>query len=69
MADPPGTGVCFDKVVAYYKGPKGSHCCNGWKQSDPKFPKANNDSGPIILPLCGTDSRRLSLYLEVRGQR
>ena len=51
VVKPNGTGVCLSKVVVYYNGPT-EKCCDGWMKSEPKFPRENNDSSPIILDLC-----------------
>ena len=67
VAVPKGAGVCLNKVVAYFNGPT-KKCCDGWKMSEPKYPRRMNDSSPITLDLCGNDSRLVNVEFTMNGR-
>ena len=67
IAEPNGTGVCLDEVLVYYNGPT-KKCCDGWKISEPKYPRRYNDPSPIILDLCGNASRRVQVSFQLHKQ-
>ena len=68
---PKGSGVCLERVVAFYNGPT-EKCCHGWMMSKPIFPRETNNVSPIKLDLCNPcildkcqkASRRVRVHFE-----
>ena len=70
IAEPKGFGICLDKVIAFYNGPNRDKpdCCDGWTKTKPMYPIRYADTSPVILDLCGNDSRLVSVYFQHKGQ-
>ena len=64
---PQGYGVCLEEVIVYHSG--SGHCCDGWVEEAPKFPRRDNDVSPFLLPLCGDASRETLLVFRVGGKQ
>ena len=64
---------CVDKVLVYYHPPKKTKgCCDGWKVTEPKYPKKNHDIKPFRIPLCRKwkdNPRKIWVYFFVLGHK